>query len=119
MTATNSLDLVSVPSDPSSAVSPQAPAAAPDAPTQVTAVVSGNSAVVSWTGPETTSAVTARQTGEKITGYEVTAEPGPSTCTADAPRDFMHRRGPQRRHRLHVHGDRAERVGPIGGLDGL
>ena len=99
VTATNSLGLVSDPSDPSAAVSPQAPAGAPDPPTLVTAVVSGNSAVVSWAGPVTAGtvtasavtvsavtagAVTARQTNA-VTGYEVTAEPGPSTCAAAAP----------------------------------
>ena len=89
VTATNSLGLVSGPSDPSAAVSPQAPAGVPDPPTLVTAVVSGNSAVVSWADPMTASAVTAgavtaRQTNT-VTGYEVTAEPGPSTCAADAP----------------------------------
>ena len=81
--------------------------------------MSGNSAVVSWTGPETTSAVTARQTGEKITGYEVTAEPGPSTCTADAPEISCTVEGLSGGTDYTFTVTAQSRVGPIGGLDGL
>ncbi len=50
----------------------------PDAPTAVTATAASTSAAVSWTTP-------AWNGGAAITGYTVTASPGPGTCTATPP----------------------------------
>ena len=48
-------------------------AAAPDAPTVVTATAGTSSIAVQWSG--------AVAHGSPVTGYVVTAEPGPATCT--------------------------------------
>ncbi len=59
---------------PSSASAPVTPSVPPDAPTGITAVPGNTTATISWTAP-------ADNGGVPISGYTVTASPGPRTCT--------------------------------------
>ncbi|HEY3924872.1 MAG TPA: fibronectin type III domain-containing protein [Acidothermaceae bacterium] len=60
-------------SSPSSPVTPQPAPTAPDAPTIVSATSGNTEVIVTWTAPA--------DGGSAITGYTVTASPGPGTAT--------------------------------------
>ena len=74
VTATNGVG-TSLPSSPSTAVTPRPAATAPDPPRTVTATAGDASATVSWTAP-------ASDGGSAITGYTVTPSSGPTTPAA-------------------------------------